>query len=201
MDVSQSAGELQLTRSNMDRIKEQLSKEVLSSIDGMMSAFGLKLRDIEHRVSVIEGKLSERLHGLHVPSGSKGKATDVGNQSPSPFSNFGTASKNKYGDNYNTPPPSDRKDELGLRLEDLENEVQRSQKSESSLKHRLADYQTRLGDKDSEIEKLEGEVRRLKNDLRAAQTLSNNVLSDSQSKNRMLEENISLKQSLTGLSA
>ena len=60
----------------MDRIKEQLSKEVLSSIDGMMSAFGLKLRDIEHRVSVIEGKLSER---LHVPSGSKGKATDVGN--------------------------------------------------------------------------------------------------------------------------
>ena len=92
-------------------------------------------------------------------------------------------------------------DELGLRLEDLENEVQRSQKSESSLKHRLADYQTRLGDKDSEIEKLEGEVRRLKNDLRAAQTLSNNVLSDSQSKNRMLEENISLKQSLTGLSA
>lgn len=85
----------------------------------MMNNFSLKLKDIEHRVSLIESKLSE---GTRVPSGSKGPVSTIGNQSPSPFSNFGTGSKNnRYENNFSTPPPGEKRDNLSLRVEDLEN--------------------------------------------------------------------------------
>ena len=84
----------------------------MNSIDGMMNNFSNKLKDIEYRVTMIENRLNEH---NRVPSGSKGPVSTIGNNSPSPFSNFaGTASKNnKHENNFSTPPPNEN---LSLRI-------------------------------------------------------------------------------------
>ena len=65
----------------------------------------------------------------------------------------------------------------------------------------MVEYQNKLTERDLEIKRLERDIERLKSDLRAAQTSLPSILSGSQQKNKYVEENIVLKQTLTGLSA